>query len=189
MFIDLLKKSRTHRFFSRKKITEEEILKLIETARYSPFSRNSQTIRFAYTVDEAKGLEIFKILNLGGGINEKATKNEAPTGYILICEEDTNTVPLHLFSFNMGCVCQNINLLANEMGYKVCMVGSYDRKKVEEIFELSTNYKSHYLLVIGEGLDKVEIVDIKASDSVKYYRENGIHYLPKIILDDLIIKK
>lgn len=75
-------------------------------------SRNSQTIRFAYTVDEAKGLEIFKTLNLGGGINEKATENEAPTGYILICEEDKNTVPLHLFSFNMGCICQNINLFA-----------------------------------------------------------------------------
>ena len=38
------------------------------------------------------------------------------------------------------------------------------------------------------GAENIEIVDIKAGDDHNYYRENGVHCVPKVVLDDLIIK-
>ena len=38
----------------------------------------------------------------------------------------------------------------------------------------------------AQGREQIELVPIREGDSHKYYRKNGVHYVPKLVVDDLI---
>ena len=40
---------------------------------------------------------------------------------------------------------------------------------------------------VGKSAEKIELVEIKEGESLKYYRENGVHYVPKLRVEDIII--
>ena len=39
-----------------------------------------------------------------------------------------------------------------------------------------------------KGIENIKLVDINPEDSHAYYRKDGIHYVPKLKIDDLILK-
>ena len=43
------------------------------------------------------------------------------------------------------------------------------------------------VLAIGKPAEQIELVPVHAEEPLKYYRENGIHYVPKIVANDLIL--
>ena len=43
------------------------------------------------------------------------------------------------------------------------------------------------MVAIGKPAEQIELTKVHEGDDLKYYRENGIHYVPKIALDDLIL--
>ena len=57
--IEKIKNTRSHRKFTDKKISKEEILKILEGARYSSSAKNSQFLRYSYTVDDEKCKKTF----------------------------------------------------------------------------------------------------------------------------------
>ena len=84
--IEKIKNTRSHRKFTDKKISKEEILKILEGARYSSSAKNSQFLRYSYTVDDEKCKKLFSAVALGGllKLEDKATLEERPRAYILI---------------------------------------------------------------------------------------------------------
>ena len=84
--IEKIKNTRSHRKFTDKKISKEEILKILEGARYSSSAKNSQFLRYSYTVDDEKCKKLFSAVSLGGllKLEDKATLEERPRAYILI---------------------------------------------------------------------------------------------------------
>ena len=42
-------------------------------------------------------------------------------------------------------------------------------------------------LAIGKGIEKIELVEISENDDHRYFRKDGIHYVPKVRVEDLII--
>jgi hypothetical protein len=44
------------------------------------------------------------------------------------------------------------------------------------------------VLAIGRPAERIELVECGEDDSLTYYREEGVHYVPKIRVDDLILK-
>ena len=43
------------------------------------------------------------------------------------------------------------------------------------------------VLALGKGAEKYQILHIAENESHDYFRENGIHYIPKVRAEDLII--
>jgi len=43
------------------------------------------------------------------------------------------------------------------------------------------------VLAIGKGIEKIELVPSKPEEPRAYYRRDGIHYVPKLQLSDLLI--
>lgn len=189
MILEKIKNCRSHRNFSSKSISKEEILKILEAARYSSCGKNLQELRYSYIIDEESTKNLFSNFILGGLLKkeDKATLEERPRAAILISVKSDNKNEMNLF--NIGIVSQNILLAASDFNYSGCIVMAYNKKEVEKIFNLPEDYSSKVLLVLGEATDKVEIVDVKAGESTNYYRENGIHYTPKLALEDLILNK
>ena len=54
MIIDNIKHTRSHRRFTEKSIKEEEILEMLEGARFSASTKNAQILRYSYTIDDEK---------------------------------------------------------------------------------------------------------------------------------------
>ena len=67
------------------------------------------------------------------------------------------------------------------------MILSYNKKVFEEVMELPEEYDSRAVIVFGEPIDQVKLVDA-IDDQTNYYVEDGIHHVPKLPLDTLIIK-
>ena len=61
MIIENIKHTRSHRKFTEKSIKEEEILEMLEGARFSASTKNTQILRYSYTIDDKKSqLQILK---------------------------------------------------------------------------------------------------------------------------------
>ena len=43
------------------------------------------------------------------------------------------------------------------------------------------------VLAVGKGTDKIELVEVSKDADLRYYRKDGVHYVPKISLKDLIL--
>lgn len=189
MILELIKKSRTHRHFFEEAVKEDQILEILKGARFSAFGKNNQNLRYAYTVNDEKCKEIFRNIALGGALknDERPSIDERPRGVISIVTDKKNADDNILF-FNIGIVSQNMTLVANDLGLDACMIMSFNKKELDKILNIPENYTTKAVLILGKGKEKVEVVDISENDDYKYYRKNNIHYVPKIKLDDLILK-
>ena len=43
------------------------------------------------------------------------------------------------------------------------------------------------ILAVGKGAEKIKIKPISVEESRAYYRIDGVHYVPKVKLDDIIL--
>lgn len=190
VIIETLKQIRSHRSFCREKISMEALEKMIESTRYASSTKNSQKIRYALINDEEICKQIFSFVKFAGAISWNPTLEEAPTAYILMCSETplTGITEKYLY-FDMGIASHNILLIANELGYGGCIMGAYNRAKVDRLVQLPDGYSSHILLALGKPTDKIHIVD--AIDNVTtYYRdENNQHFVPKLSLENISLLK
>ena len=180
MIIENIKHTRSHRRFSEKNIKEDEILEMLEGARFSASTKNAQILRYSYTIDDERGL----LKN-----EDKATLEERPRGFILISTKKDVKTPDSKLYFDVGIASQNIILIADELGYGACIVMSYNKKIFEEILELPEEYDSKVVIILGESKDIVKLIDSKDEKDTKYFVENGVHYVPKLKLGDLILGK
>ena len=107
---------------------------------------------------------------------------------MISAKKDVKTPESRLY-FDVGIATQNIILIADELGYGACIVMSYNKKDFEEILELPEDYDSKVVIILGEAKDIVKLLDSKDEEDTKYFVENGIHYVPKLKLGDLILGK
>lgn len=191
MLIENIKKTRSHRRFTSKNIKEEEILQMLEGARFSSSTKNNQVLRYSYTTDDEKCQKLFPAISLGGLLKkeDKATLEERPRAFILISAKKDINLPDSRLYFDIGIASQNIVLIADELAYGACIVMSYNKKVFEEILELPEEYDSKAVIILGEPKDVIKLIDSKNSEDTNYFIENGIHYVPKLTLNSLIINK
>jgi nitroreductase len=86
----------------------------------------------------------------------------------------------------MGIATQTILLRAVEMGLNGVCIAAFDKEKVREALQLPLT--PQLIIAIGRSAERIEVVEIAEGDDQKYYRNNGTHFVPKIKVEDLIIK-
>ncbi|WP_410207907.1 nitroreductase family protein [Fusobacterium sp.] len=188
MILEILKKIRSHRSFTQHKVTLNELRYMVEGARYAASAKNSQKIRYVLVSDEKLCNDIFAQSKFAGAIKWKPELGESPRGYILMCTESPFEGNENLFYFDMGLAAQNILLIADELGYKGCIVAAFNKKEVEKLLELENNFTSYILIALGEPKDNVTVVP-SVMGNTTYSRIKNEHYVPKLPLDEIIIKE
>ena len=88
---------------------------------------------------------------------------------------------------DLGIAAQSMLLKATEMGLNGLIIGAFNREHLREAFALP--YPPLLVLAIGKGAERIELTPIGADESHAYYRKEGVHYVPKVRLDDLIIMR
>ncbi len=189
MLKDLLLENRTCRTFDEsRKVTRDELLDMVDCARITPSSMNLQPLSFRLVYEDAEVKAVQPHTKWGGALPELHLPPEGhrPTAFIVICQDTEQFGSADKFNKDVGITALAIHLRAAELGLAGCMIGSFSRGSVKETLGLPE--KVEPLLVIGLGKpDEVRrIVPVK-DGSVKYYREDGVHCVPKRALEDILI--
>lgn len=181
----LLERNRSYRGFdSSFEVREDQLKEIISVYRLTPSAMNRQPLRFRMVLkNEAE--KILPFIHLGSGLKELhlPLKGEEPNAFIVICsvcDEDPYV------DMDLGIAAQSMLLRAVEIGLNGICIGAFDRKEITETLNLPL--RPILVLAIGKGAETIRLADIDASESRMYYRRDGIHYVPKIRLEDLIIE-
>jgi nitroreductase len=133
--------------------------------------------------DEAASM--LKYIRLGGALPELHLPfvGTEPNAFIVICStvEESKYVDIDL-----GIVAQSMLLQAVEIGLGGICIGAFDREPVKAL--LGLKYEPLLVLAIGRPAERIVLKECSEGDNLTYYREDGVHYVPKIRVEDLIIK-
>ena len=83
-------------------------------------------------------------------------------------------------------MAQSLLLQTVEIGLNGICIGAFDAKAVKEALQLP--YDPLLVLAIGRGKDNIRLTEISANENHNYYRQDGVHYVPKVRTEDLILK-
>ena len=181
----LLLRNRSHRAYDESfKVREDQLRRIIEVNRFTPSARNQQVLRFRMVLDNEAD-KVLPHIKLGAALPELnlPQKGSQPRAFIIIC----STVEENKFvDIDLGIAAQSMLLQATEIGLNGICIAAFDRQSIEQEFGLS--YTPLMILAIGRGQDNIQITDITADQSHTYYRKDGVHYVPKLTSEELIIK-
>lgn len=189
MLRELVKKNRSYRrFYQEKEIEKEALYDCIDIARYTASGANKQPLRYMISdsSEHEKNEKIFSCLRWAGYYTnwEGPTEGEKPAAYIIILSpKEINA------AHDEGIVGQTILLAATEKGFGGCMIGNVDHEKLSKELEIPSEYAIKLVIALGYPKESVILEDISEGEDIKYYRdEEENHHVPKIKLEDLILK-
>ena len=156
--INGIKERRSIRKYNSDKVSKDIIEKIIDSARYAPSWKNSQTARYYIVVDENVKSEIAENATLNFSKN-KNNIDSAPVLVVLTTVDkisgynpdgsETTSKGEHWQSFDAGIACEAFCLTAYEFGLGTLIMGIYDEDKVKEILGLPENEKVSALIALG----------------------------------------
>lgn len=191
MLNELLIKTRSHRTFDSTEIDIESLESLINAAHLGGSARNSQTLRYTLVSSQSLCHKIFPHTAWAGAIPWSPTLEEGPKAYVLISTLKENLLSPITLGIDIGIACQNILLKATELGFGGCLIGAFNKLDVSKTLDLDMDtYNPQILVALGKPTDKV-ILTKGNIDNLKYHRdvEENVHYVPKLSLETLILKK
>ena len=189
MLKELFYNTRTCRTFDESRvISRGELCDMVDCARLTPSSANIQPLsyRLVYEKDEREKLQ--PLTKWAGALPELGfpTTGHRPTAFIVICQDTEKFGDASKFKCDVGICALAIYMRAAEIGLAGCMIGSFDKEGVKEVLSLPKNTVPLLIIALGKADETREVVSVKHGQT-KYYREGGVHLVPKRELDDIII--
>lgn len=181
----LLRRNRSYRGYDKTCIvTQAQLRRIMEVSTKVPSGRNQQVLRFKPVTRDTGSDRMQGLYKLGGALPELHLPfpGTEPEAFIIICSTVEPDKWVHM---DVGIAAQSMLLKATEMGLGGICIGAFNPTAVTEAFALPC--RPVLVLAIGKPAEQIELVSVREGENLKYYRENGIHYVPKIALDDLIL--
>lgn len=188
MFIDLVKKNRSYRrFYENHSLSYQILEELVDLARLTATGSNMQPLKYILSCDSSKNDRIFPYLAWAGYLKDWSgpSQGERPSAYIIILH-DKNIK--HILGCDHGIAAQTILLGATEKGWGGCMIGSVDKKGLQESLRIPPEYEILLVIALGKPKEKVVIEPLGPEGNIKYWRDSqGVHHVPKRSLDEIIL--
>ena len=191
MIKDLVRKNRSYRGYDEsRKISEEELRDLIDTARLAGSAANLQPLKYRLVYTDEEVAKLNAITRWGKMLKdiELPHKGMFPTAYIVICVDTQISKAPENANTDIGIAAQSMLLAAVEQGLGGCMIGNYEKAQASEALALPERYVPQLIVAIGKPAETVVLTDPAEDGSVKYYRDvNDVHYVPKRKLEDILL--
>ena len=158
-------------------------MKMVEATTLVPSGRNQQVLRYRLVTEEESD-KVLPLIRLGGALPELHLPfpGTEPRAFLVIC----STVPENaLIDIDLGIAAQSLLLKAVEMGMNGLMIRAFDPVKLQDALGLSL--KPLLVVAIGKGAEDIYLKPINAGESLTYYRKDGVHFVPKLKAEDLVI--
>lgn len=160
---------------------------LVDLARVTPSGMNKQWLRYAACADAVQNNKIFSHLKWAGFLPNWSGPGagERPTGYILILEDERYGCGVE---YDVGIAAQTMMLGARAAGFGGCIILGFNKRNLKRDLALADHYKILLVLALGKPLESVELRNLPADGSVKYWREEELHCVPKFSLQDVLVE-
>lgn len=189
MLEELLKQNRSTRGFDEtQKIDRETLKKWISYTRYCGSAANLQPLKYCLLHEKNDVEGLLSLTKWAGALpNEHLPKsNQHPVAFIVILNDTTISNGRFVMA-DVGIAAQTLLLSAVEEGYAGCMIGAFDPNKVQAYLHLEDHLVPRLLIALGKGTEQIQLVD--HTDSIQYYRKDGVHYVPKRTMDEILVEK
>jgi nitroreductase len=184
-FAKLVAKNRSYRGFDNTfTVRADQLRRIMEVVPLCPSARNQQVLRLRPVLtDEAD--KVLPHIRLGGALRELKLPlpSTEPRAFIVICSAAAEDKYVNM---DIGIIAQTMLLQAVEIGLNGICIGAFDHNAVQQ--SLNLPYEPLLIVAIGRGAETIRTVEITESDSHIYYREEGIHYVPKLPLEAILLK-
>lgn len=191
----LLLRNRSHRGYDATyKVSSKELEEIISVNALTPSARNQQMLRFLPITGE-EAAEMRNHMKLGGALPELGLPlpGSEPNAYILICSKGETS---KWTMMDVGISAQSMLLKAVDMGLNGICIGAFEKEFAKSLIHGRTGSKGmqaeqlepELLMAFGKGTDHIQILPIDENENHNYFRENGVHFVPKVKKSQLIIK-
>lgn len=185
---EIVRKNRSYRrFFQNREITEDTLKELVDLARLTPSGRNMQPLKYKLVWEPEECGKLFPLLAWAGYLADwdGPEEGDRPSAYIVMCND---TALAEATQWDQGICAQTMMLGAVEAGLGGCIIGSFRKKEVSELFHLPENLAPVLVLALGVPKEVVILTDVRPDGDIKYYRdEGGTHFVPKRSLEEIIV--
>ena len=181
----LLLRSRSHRAFDMSYVVAMRQLEaIVSVAGKLPSGRNAQTLRFKLVDASSGGKDFCRLLRFGGFLPELhlPVPGTEPQAFIVVCSTEKESP---IVDIDLGIALQSMALKAVEIGLNSIIIRAFNREEVRG--GLALPLEPLAVLAVGKGLDKIELKEVPAGSDLRYYREDGVHVVPKIRMADLLL--
>lgn len=154
------------------RISDQDLLAVLEAGRWSPSSNNYQPWRF---IVGKRGNEKFNLISstLSGFNAEWAPKASVYIVLNALMVDDSNQ-PRNQSLYDLGIASAFMTLEANHRGFAVHQVGGFDRVKLHELFNLPEETKPIAILVLGKqiGVETIANEDLAKRERASRSRKS-----------------
>lgn len=180
----LLKNRSTRGFDSSFKVRKDQLVRIVSVNNKVASARNRQVLRFALVTEERAHL-VLPHITMGSALSDVKLPlpGKEPNAFIVVCSVCEPHVSTYV---DLGISVQSMLLQAVEIGLNGVCLMSFDKEKIKENFSLP--YEPLMVLAIGKSAEDIRLVDMPSDGDCCYYRKDGVHCVPKLSVDDLIIE-
>ena len=183
-FAKLVAKNRSYRGFDNTfTVRADQLRRIMEVVPLCPSARNQQVLRLRPVLTNEAD-KVLPHIRLGSALRDMKLPipGTEPHAFIVICSAAAEDKYVNM---DIGIIAQTMLLQAVEIGLNGICIGAFDHNAVQQ--SLNLPYEPLLIVAIGKGAETIRTVEITESDSHNYYREEGIHYVPKLPLDKLLL--
>ncbi|MBQ5889015.1 MAG: nitroreductase family protein [Bacteroidaceae bacterium] len=180
----LLKNRSTRGYDASYLVRADQLRRIVAVNSKVASARNRQPLRFRLvTSDEA--CKVLPFIRMGAGLKELHLPLEGtePNAFIVVCSA---IEPRNSTYVDLGISAQSMLLQAVEIGLNGLCIMDFDAAELVDSLRLP--YKPLLVIAVGKSGEKVKLVEINEEDDHAYYRKEGVHYVPKVVVEDLIIE-
>ena len=105
-----------------------------------------------------------------------------PEAFIVVCATCEENPGLDI---DLGISLQSMLLKAVDLGLGGIIIRNFNRDALQA--ELGLELTPLAVLAIGKPAERISLVPAHKGDDLSYYRADGIHYVPKLTLEDILI--
>lgn len=182
---ELLTKNRSTRGYNKSYVvSRNELQQIVAVNTKLGSGCNRQMLRFHLVTQGEEADKVLSNIKMGAALPELHLPfpGTEPEAFIIVCSMNDDD---KLVLIDLGMSLEAMSLRAVEMGLNTLIVRAFNKVKLRELFDLK--YDPVAVLCVGKGIEKFELQPISESESHSYYRRNGLHVVPKVKLDDLIL--
>ena len=181
----LLLRNRSHRAFDASyEVAMRQLEAIVSVNPKIPSSKNGQVFRFKLIDAASGGRDFCRFLRFGAYLPELKlpVPGTEPQAFIVVCSTLPESPSVDI---DLGIALQSMALKAVEIGLNALIVRAFNRQEVKDA--LCLELEPLAVLAVGKGTDKIELVEVPEGADLRYYRKDGVHYVPKISLKDLLL--
>ena len=180
----LLKKNRSYRGFDqRHEVSEDELKQIVAASTLVASGMNRQRLRYRLVTKPDAG-KVLPHITLGAALPEEHLPHPGsePQAFIVVCATEKEN---KVIDIDLGIAAQSMLLKAVEMGLGGIFILNFRAAAVQQSLNLPSEPIA--IIAIGKPAEKIFLVPVHTGSDLNYYRKDGIHYVPKLNADDLLI--